>query len=83
MVVENSRVGMVMARETAHTIEKAGDEAERGRGWGLLFIPMVKLVSGVEGTTGAGTSGGGGCCGCWKWWRRGAVGKVRTGWVES
>ena len=29
MVAEDSRIGMLMAREIAHTIEKAGDVAER------------------------------------------------------
>ena len=29
MVAEDSRIGMLMATEIAHTIEKAGDVAER------------------------------------------------------
>ena len=41
-----------------------------GRGWGLLFIPMVKLASGGCGMVGAWVSIGGGCCMSWKCLRR-------------
>ena len=51
-----------------------------GRDWGLLFMPMVKLVSGGCGVIGAGMSGGGGCCMSWKCrLRRPNVRRARSG----
>ena len=41
-----------------------------GRGWGLLCILMVKLVSGGCGMVGAWVSITGGCCMSWKCLRR-------------
>jgi hypothetical protein len=37
-----------------------------GRDWGLLVMPMVKLVSEVGRVIAAGISGIGGCCMSWK-----------------
>ena len=37
-----------------------------GRDWGLLFMPMVKLISGGCGVAGAEMFDVGGCCKDWK-----------------
>ena len=41
-----------------------------GRDWGLLFMPMVKLVSWGCGVAGVEIVDVGGCCTSWKWRRR-------------